>query len=158
MKKYLKLLFLAIFASMSFAFVACGDDEDDEPDNNGGSGNNTTSAFVGTWEMTTSGALGYGDGEAYIRFNKDKTFVLVNDYGYDDVEVSYGTWSNTKDTFTINYEIAQGGIPIIPTVTYKIESTSSQAFKLSFGGQYFNFTKVPDSMMDRYQDEIDDML
>ena len=33
MKNYLKLLFMAIFASMSFAFVACGD-EDDEPENN----------------------------------------------------------------------------------------------------------------------------
>lgn len=36
MKKYLKLLVLAIFAIMSFAFVACGDDDDDdELDKNG---------------------------------------------------------------------------------------------------------------------------
>ena len=153
MKKYLKLLFVAIFASMSFALVACGDDEDDEPDNSGG--NSSTSVFVGTWSMTTSGVLGDGEGDAYFRFYEDKTFVLVNDYGDDDVEISYGTWSNTKDTFTINYEIFHGGSPIIPTYTYKIESSSSKSFKLSFGGQTFNFTKVPDSVMDRYEDEID---
>lgn len=34
MKKYLNLLMVAIFATMSFAFVSCGDD-DDEPDNGG---------------------------------------------------------------------------------------------------------------------------
>ncbi len=37
MKKYLKLLFAAIFASLSFALVSCGDDDDDN------------SALVGTW-------------------------------------------------------------------------------------------------------------
>lgn len=40
MKKYLKLLMVAIFATMSFAFVACGDD-DDEPD--GGTGSSSHS-------------------------------------------------------------------------------------------------------------------
>lgn len=154
MKKYLKLLFVAIFASMSFTFVACGDD--DEPENNGGG--SATSTFVGTWEMTTSGAIGEGEGVAYIRFDNDNTFVLVNDYGDDDVEVSYGTWRNTKETFTIHYEIFHGDNPIVPTVTYKIESTGSKSFKLSFGGQNFNFTKVPANVMDQYQDEIDDVM
>lgn len=42
MNKYLKLLFAAIFVSMSFAFVACGDEKDDEPDNNGSGGSSQT--------------------------------------------------------------------------------------------------------------------
>lgn len=155
MKKYLKLLFIAIFASMSVSFVACGDDED-EPENN--EGNSSSSAFVGTWKMTSSGVIGNGEGNSYIRFDNDKTFVLVNDYGDDDVEVSYGTWSNTDDTFTVKYEIFHGAAPIVPTVTYKIESSSAHAFELSLGGQNFNFTKVPASMMDKYQDEIDDVM
>ncbi|MCH5218216.1 MAG: hypothetical protein J1F07_06675 [Muribaculaceae bacterium] len=36
MNKYLKLLFVALFATMTFAFTACGDD-DDEPDGNNNS-------------------------------------------------------------------------------------------------------------------------
>lgn len=171
MKKYLKLLFVAFFASMSFAFVACGDD-DDEPDfeipsnpsddNNeenepGNDSNETASPFVGTWEMTTSGVLGEGDGETYMQIASDHTFILINEYGYG-VEVSYGTWKSSKDSFTINYEIFHGASPIVPSVTYKIESTASKSFVLALGTQKFTFTKMPDSVMDQYQDEIDDVM
>lgn len=155
MKKYLKLLMVAIFASMSFAFVSCGDDKDDEPDNNGVTG--STSSFVGTWEMTTSGVLGEGDGDNYIKIANDHTFILINHYSYG-VEVSYGTWTSTIDTFTVDYEIFHGTTPIVPSVTYKIESTTSNSFILSLGIQKFTFTKVSDSVMDKYQDDIDDVM
>ena len=49
MKKYLKLLFVALFATMTFAFTACGDD-DDEPD-----GGNNNKGVVG--ELTVDGKL-----------------------------------------------------------------------------------------------------
>lgn len=172
MKKYLKLLMLAIFAGMSFTFVACGDDEDDEPDYEvpsnpsddndeenepGNDSNEITSPFVGTWEMTTSGVLGEGDGDNYMQIASDHTFILINHYGYG-VEVSYGTWKSTNDTFTVNYEIFHGASPIVPTVTYKIETTASTSFVLSLGTQKFTFKKVSDSVMDKYQDDIDDVM
>ena len=33
MKKYLSLLFVALFATMSFALTSCGDDEPNDPNN-----------------------------------------------------------------------------------------------------------------------------
>lgn len=147
---------LAIYASMSFAFVACGDD-DDEPDNNGST--SATSSFVGTWEITTSGALGEGEGEGdnYMQIESDHTFILINHYSYG-VEVSYGTWKSTNDTFTVNYKIFHGSSPIVPTVTYQIESTGSKSFVLSLVGQKFTFKKVSESVMDKYQDDINDVI
>lgn len=144
---------LAIFASMSFVFVACGDD--DEPDNNGT--NNVSSSFVGTWEMSTSGLLGSGEGETYIQIASDNSFILVNDYG-NDVTVSYGTVSNTSNTFTINYKIFQGAAPFVPSVTYILESADSKSFVLTLTTQKFTFTKVSDSVMKKYKDEIDEVI
>lgn len=154
MKKYLNLLFVAIFATMAFTFVACGDD-DDEPEIN--EPTESTSNFVGTWEMSTSGILGDGDGDAYLQIASDNTFILVNDYGHD-VKVSYGTWSNTDNTFTLNYKIFQGQKPLVPSVTYMIVSTNSKSFVLSLATQKFTFTKVSDSIMNKYEDDIDNVM
>ena len=109
--------------------------------------------------MDTFGKSGVlGDGDTYMQIASDHTFVLINDYGYDDVEVSYGTWKSTNDTFTVNYEIFHGASPFVPTVTYMIESTASKSFVLSLGVQKFTFKKVPDSVMDKYEDDIKNIL
>lgn len=150
----MKRIFLLCGIIMALGLVSCSND--DEPKNNGTSGN--TSSFVGTWEMTTSGVLGDGEGNTYMQIASDHTFILVNDYGYDDVEVSYGTWKNTNDTFTLNYKIFHGADPMVPTVTYMIESMSSKSFVLSLSFQNFTFTKVSDSVMDKYRDEIEDVI
>ena len=154
MKKYLKLLILAIFASLSFAFVACGnDDEEDEPSG----GNSSDNGFVGTWSMNMIGQSGeYKDN--YIRFYDDSTFVLIN-ADDDEVMVSYGTWSASGNTFTLDYAIAQNERPIIPyVITYNIKSQNSSKIEFYLGTLNFTFTKVSDSVMDKYQEEIDDVL
>lgn len=92
-----------------------------------------------------------------MQIASDNTFILINVYGHD-VEVSYGTWSNTQNYFTINYKIFHGTSPYVPSVTYMIESTASKSFVLSLGTQKFTFTKVPDSVMDTYKDDIDEVM
>lgn len=57
MKKYLRLLYIALFAMMSVSLTACGDDED-EP--NGG-GNNTSSNFTLNGVAYGSGHIGSGE-------------------------------------------------------------------------------------------------
>ncbi|MCH5218615.1 MAG: hypothetical protein J1F07_08755 [Muribaculaceae bacterium] len=155
MKKYLKLLMLAIFASMSFAFVACGnDDDDDEPSG----GNNTTgNGFVGTWSMNMIGHSGEYKNN-YIRFYDDSSFILVN-ANEDEVMVSNGTWSVSGNTFTLDYAIAQNERPIIPyVITYNIKSQNSSKIEFYLGNLNFTFTKVSDSVMNKYQEEIEDVL
>lgn len=154
MKKYLKLLMLAIFASMTFTFVACGNDDDnDEPSG----GNNTDNGFVGTWSMNMVGHSGeYKDN--YIRFYDDSTFFLIN-ADDDEVMVSYGTWSVSGNTFTLDYDIFQNESPIIPfIITYNIKSQNSSKIEFYLGNLNFTFNKVSDSVMNKYQDEIDDVL
>ena len=47
MKKYLKLFYLAMFASMAMVFTSCGDDDDDEMSSN---------PLIGTWVGSFEGA------------------------------------------------------------------------------------------------------
>ena len=153
MKKYLKLLMVAIFASMTFTFVACGNDDDKEPDG----GNNTDNGFVGTWSMSMIGHSGeYRDN--YIRFYDNSTFVLIN-ADDDEVMVSYGKWSVSGNTFTLDYDIAQSETPLFPyVITYNIKSQSSSKIEFYLGNLNFTLTKVSDSVMNKYQDEIDEVL
>lgn len=53
MAKYLKLLFVAIFASMSFALTSCGDDDDDAPNNPDNGGGSTKGQYSFTFNGTT---------------------------------------------------------------------------------------------------------
>lgn len=88
MKKYLKLLFVALFATLSFTLVSCGDDDDDE------------SALVGTWEASYTDPE---DGWQYYHvlvFNKDHTFAstIVEDSGSQSwTDNLWGTWSISGD-------------------------------------------------------------
>lgn len=87
MKKYLKLLFAAIFATLSFALVSCGDDDDD----NG--------ALVGTW----TASYVEDDGTSYtdeITFTKDGNFTIITTevyYGQTYVYSANGTYSVSGD-------------------------------------------------------------
>lgn len=163
MKKYLKLLFVAIFASMSFAFVACGDDEDDEPDyeipSKPSDGNNdndesdndsndvTKYNIVGSWEstvVTNIPGLDNSKERSFTRFYEDGTYVGVNiEEGYDNVIVR-GTWSIEGNKLT-NTTMGM-------TVTYEIIEYSKNSFKVKFGnnGGYIRWERVDDSVIDRY--------
>ena len=84
MKKYLKFLFVALFATMTFAFTACGDD-DDEPD--GGSNNK---GIVG--ELTIDG-------------NKTSFYYIVGDNEADLHEYDYSADLLRKDGEILNFQI-----------------------------------------------------
>lgn len=87
MKKYLKLLFAAIFATLSFTLVSCGDDDDD----NG--------ALVGTWvaSYVEDDITSYTD---EITFTKDGNFTIITTevyYGQTYVYSANGTYSVSGD-------------------------------------------------------------
>lgn len=77
MKKYFKLLMVALFATLSFSLVSCGDDDDND-------------ALVGTWESTEIDE----DGDVYywvITINKNNTFAWTE------------VWTDGVDSDTDNY-------------------------------------------------------
>lgn len=88
MKKYLKLLFVAVFATMTFAFTACGDD-DDEPD--GGSNNKGVVGELTINGTKTSFYYIVGDNEPDIhKFDYDaelfrKDFEVLSIQIYEDI-------------------------------------------------------------------------
>ena len=99
MKKYLKLLFAAIFATLSFALVSCGDDDDD----NG--------ALVGTW----TASYVEDDGTSYtdeITFTKDGKFSATS------TEVYYGQTyvGSVNGTYTVSGDLKKGAVVIMTGV------------------------------------------
>lgn len=92
-EKYLKLLFVALFATMTFAFTACGDD-DDEPSSN--------SVLVGTWDMVKATTYYMGDTDVdypknvYWVFTSDKLTVHDTNDLANGKEVTYNYNSDTK--------------------------------------------------------------
>ncbi|MDE6283864.1 MAG: lipocalin family protein [Muribaculaceae bacterium] len=103
MKKYFKLLMVALFATLSFALVSCGDDDDDN------------SALIGTWE---SSSVDPDDGWVYyeaITFNKDNTFygMYAETYhGQTESEEFAGTYAvngNLKDGAAVTLTYVEDG-------------------------------------------------
>lgn len=103
MKKYIYLLFVALFATMSFSLTSCSDD-DDEP-NGGNNGGNTTSA------LTINGTK-YVFNDFFTQLQKrydDRTMFWcqmddsegndldVNLYNWDSVTEGYVYSSNNED-------------------------------------------------------------
>lgn len=90
MKKYFKLLMVALFATLSFSLVSCGDDDDAED------------AIIGTWEQSYS-----EDQYAYyqvITFNKDNTFATT----MVETTPSHTTTENLYGTYAISGDIKSG--------------------------------------------------
>ena len=166
MTRYLKLLIIAIFASLSFAFVACGDDEDDEPDyeempsipsddkdedkpGNGSNDNTANSQYdlVGSWEsevITDIPGLDNSNEKSYTRFYDDGTYVGVNiKEGYDNIIVR-GTWSISGNKLTNT----TFGI----TVTYEIVEYSKDSFRVKLGNidGFIKWVRIDDSVIDKY--------
>ena len=90
MKKYLKLLFVALFAIMTLSLASCKDDKD-EPDGSNGS-------IIGSWEMV-DGVADAMDSKQYEQFREDGTYYEVLVYSSEwaallgkKSEVYKGTW------------------------------------------------------------------
>lgn len=165
MKKSLKLLFIAIIASMSFSLVSCGNDEEpdyeapsnpsddndeaeDKPgnDSNDNSDNNKYD-IVGSWEsevVTNVPGLDNSKEKSYTRFYEDGTYVGVNiEEGYDNVIIR-GKWSILGNKLTnTTYGI---------TVTYEIIEYSKDSFRVKLGNTdgYIRWNRIDDSVIDKY--------
>ena len=92
MKKYFKLLMVALFATLSFSLVSCGDDDDND-------------ALVGTWEASY---VDPEDGWQYyivLQINKNNTFA------YNEVEVSTNGNTYTENltgTYQVSGDVKKG--------------------------------------------------
>ena len=133
MAKYLKLLIVALFATMSFTLTSCGDDED-EPNGNVN--------IVGTWENVTGWDEAFGL-KQYIRFQADGKLYEVDVYPNGVVEILQGIWSKDGNKITVSGD-TEG------TVT--ISNQTSTTMTLTTLGIPVSYEKVSDSVLDKYLD------
>ena len=135
MKKYLKLLFVALFATMTVSLYSCKSD-DDEPD--GGD-------IVGTWKEKSLDAIGITH---YLQLRADGTAISIGIY--DDtwswmdnkVEVDYGKWSKKGDNLSITDD--EG------TTNATIVKLSTKELGLSTMGLTTYYSRVSDSEVEKY--------
>lgn len=134
MKKYLKLLFVALFATMTLSLYSCKDDKD-EPEG---------SDLVGTW-MVDQSPLGI----EYLQFKSNGDFAKINVPGelYEELgmktEVEKGKW--TRDGNTINIVYSDGF-----KTSVKIEKITSKQLHVIVLGIKAVYERVPDSTVDKY--------
>ena len=102
MKKYLKLLFVALFATMTLSLASCKNDKD-EPE--------ASSELVGTWDLTKETIVFMGESDVeypenvYWVFTNNKLVVHdVNDLA-NGKEVSYSYDSKTKELQIVGFPL-----------------------------------------------------
>lgn len=142
MTKYFKLLMVALFATMSFAFTSCGDDDEPDDPNN--------ESLVGTWERTTNIDEDWWQKD-YIQFKNDGTSISITDVhfmGQSEVSVEYGKWSKNGNKLTVKADNPSGdGIDIDNGTIQKLTNTE---LILSAGGMELSFTRVDDDAIEEY--------
>lgn len=133
MAKYMKLLMVALFATLTLSLTACGDD--DEP------GDVSTANIVGTWKVNTMKIDDSWYQIDYDRFSADGSYInatVVTFEGMTDVVTSHGTWSVDGNKITID------GV----TATIKSISDTKMVVSSEFGDITYN--RCPESEMDQY--------
>lgn len=132
MKKYLYLLFVALFATMSFALTSCSSD-DDEP---------SASNIVGTWK-SNGGAMEQAGLTQYIRFSKDGKYdeVTLDDGVFDDH--LYGDYEVTGSILSITGGNLYG-------ISSDIVKVTDKTLTIRTAGISQDYVKVSDSEMDKY--------
>lgn len=129
MAKYLKLFMVALFATMSFSLVSCGDD--DKPSD----GN-----IIGTWKTEIKLDDDWWSVE-YLRFNEDGTYDEVSVISFmDDIDTNTysGLWSKNGNKLKFD------------DTTATIKEVSSKKLVLIVEGVEGVYVKCPDSEMDKY--------
>ena len=132
MKKYLYFLFVALFATMSFALTSCGDDEDEPND-----------PTTGKMELSIDGKK-YVFNHPMANINDDQYFCMVSNddcellfsiYGWD--EVSKGT-ALTDENFALTWSTNRAiiGMPTSSS-SAKVTSKDSKNITISFNNAKF---------------------
>lgn len=150
MNKYLKLLVLALFASMSFAFVACGDDnDDDEPNNGSGSGSSSISLTLDGMKYSfDSGVSDYDSDNILIELINSKSGEWINFIFYEPDELSNGTVLTADMDVNgltpvvlnvINYDGRSAGFYELESGSVKIKNVNlnSKKFEVTFNNAVF---------------------
>ena len=147
MKKYLSILFTAIFASMVvFSTTSCSKDD-----------SATDANIVGTWKIVSVESPLVGeddkdednDNEVYWQFKENGTFITVGVYEDSyDVDCSE-TWRLSGNTLILEEpEEEEVILPLIFTIT---ESTKNSLTLVWAGGiATINFKRVSDSIIEKY--------
>ena len=134
MKKYLKLLFVALFATMSFAFTACGDD-DDEPQEFG--------SIVGTWKMEVVHISDDWWQVNYANFEEGGKYIAMDVvYFMGDYDVSVDTYRWSQSGNVIESDGDKG------TITKM--TSNSMTFKDDKSGIELTYTRCPKEEMEQY--------
>ena len=130
MKKYLKLLFVALFATMTVSLYSCKSD-DDEP-------GNSNSELIGTWKDVTYESVGLLH---YNQFKEDGTCIIVGIMTDINMkpDIEYTKWRREGNTLYIDGQI-----------TGKIDKLNSKELVVSAMGISTTFIKVPDSEIEKY--------
>lgn len=133
MKKYLYLLFVALFATMSFALTSCSND--DEPSAGGD--------IVGSWENVTDWATLIG--KQYVKFESDGTYYEINEYASDgEVEVLKAKWKKDGNTLKVF------GSKDMQDGTATISNLTDNTFTITAYGISQDYKRVSDSVLDKY--------
>lgn len=142
MKKYLKLLFVALFATMTLSLASCSDDKD-EPD--GGKYD-----IVGTWECTEGLLVNTMEGsELYIQFQSDGTVRQVTiapsflPGQKPEIDKLIGKWEINGNTLNLS-----GGGAL--SSNSKIIKVSGDYLELEMMSLVHKFKRVSDSVVDKY--------
>lgn len=135
------------FVILLLSLTGCSDDE-----------GTTEGNLVGTWRCTVMDGnplFGdfFGDGEQYLQFKADGTFIEVDiyyDYYVDgklvyegETEVLRGKWVRSGDKITLS----GGGEP---TVTYEITKLTDSIFHVLCFGITMTYDRVDDSAIEPY--------
>lgn len=158
MKKYYYLLVAMMMAVMTIGLTACGDDND-EPE--GGE-------IVGTWFCDTNQRIIdtfdniYASGEALYQFKANGTYIAVDIAYYTDEwadAMSYDEEFTNPDIIIERgtYHLSGNKLRLEPNdnsykITYECE-VKSNSMTLTFKDGIvfaFNFTRVPDSRIEKY--------
>lgn len=143
MKKIYSMMMMLAMMVAALSFTACSSDDDDN--SSGG-----YSEFVGTWSYQSS--TGWTDEVDsfepvdfwYIQFKSDGTLIEVQEdsseaQGY---AVEYGKWTVSNNKLTVQIV----GI----TATYDVITKESNQMTLAIWGETLYFTKVNDSVIQKY--------
>ncbi len=132
MKKYFYFLFVALFASMSFALSSCGDD-DDEPNN----------PSTGKMELTIDGKKHvFTNAMPNVSGNEYSCLVYNND---NELNFSIYHWDNvakgsylTDENFTLTWDTDEAiiGMPTSNT-SVKVDVKDSKNITISFNNAKF---------------------